>query len=419
MGFPLSKTVNNHSANMWRKDFPIFDQSAAQPLAFMDSAASAQKPRAVLDAMDNVASGHYANIHRGLYSFSQQTTSAYEAARHTIAAFINAASDNEIIFTRNTTEAINLVAQSWGCANIQFGDEILITEMEHHANIVPWAMIAEQLGATLKYIPVNDDTTLDLTALPALVTARTKIFACTQVSNATGVINDVQALIAQVKALNADIVTLVDASQSIVHQKTDVQNIGADFLVFTGHKLYGPSGIGVLWGREVLLNAMPPYQGGGDMIETVSLKSGITYKAAPARFEAGTPAILEAIGLAAAVDYIESIGLDAISSLEHELYLYMREQAGQIDGLTFYGDVDAAQKAPIISFTADWAHVSDIATILDQCGVAVRSGHHCAMPLMERLCIEGTVRASLAMYSTADDVDQLIAGLKKAYRLLG
>ncbi|MCS5596147.1 MAG: SufS family cysteine desulfurase [Alphaproteobacteria bacterium] len=417
MGFPLQQ-VNNQDANPWRADFPALN-NAGKPVAFMDSAASAQKPQAVLTAMDDVARSHYANIHRGLYDFSQKTTSAYEAARHTVAAFIKAQSDNEIIFTRNTTEAINLVAQSWGRSHLQAGDEILITEMEHHANIVPWVMTAEATGAVVKYIPVLDDGRLDIAAIESLVTDKTKLFACTHISNAIGVVNDVHALILKIKAANSNVVTLIDASQSIVHRAIDVQALGADFIVFTGHKLYGPSGIGVLWGHEDLLNTMPPYQGGGDMIERVSVKSGITYKQAPARFEAGTPAILETIGLAAAIDYVSAIGMDAIAAHEQTLYSYMLKRADEIDGLTFYGDVSGEEKAPILSFTADWAHVSDIATILDQCGVAVRSGHHCAMPLMERFGIDGTVRASLGLYSTQGDVDQFINALHKAYKLLG
>ncbi len=417
MGFPLQQ-VNNQNTNPWRVDFPALN-NAGKPVAFLDSAASAQKPQAVLASMDDVARSHYANIHRGLYDFSQKTTSAYEAARHTVAAFIKAQSDNEIIFTRNTTEAINLVAQSWGRSHLQAGDEILITEMEHHANIVPWVMTAEATGAVVKYIPVLDDGRLDIAAIDSLVTDKTKLFACTHISNAIGVVNDVHALILKIKAVNSNVVTLIDASQSIVHRAIDVQALGADFIVFTGHKLYGPSGIGVLWGHEDLLNTMPPYQGGGDMIETVSLNSGITYKQAPARFEAGTPAILETIGLAAAIDYVSAIGMDAIAAHEQTLYSYMRKRADEIDGLTFYGDVSGEEKAPILSFTADWAHVSDIATILDQCGVAVRSGHHCAMPLMERFGIDGTVRASLGLYSTQGDVDQFINALHKAYKLFG
>jgi cysteine desulfurase/selenocysteine lyase len=415
MGFPL-QINNSESANSWRADFPILD-NADKAIAFLDSAASAQKPAAVISAMSALMETHYANIHRGLYQFSQKSTAAYEAARHSVASFICAKADNEIIFTRNTTEAINLVASSWGAAHLSHGDEILITEMEHHANIVPWHMIAEKTGAVLRVAPIADDGTLDIDGFQAQLSAKTKMVAFTHISNATGVINDVAALIRIVKSYNADIQILVDGSQSIVHKEIDVDSLGADFFVFTGHKLYGPSGIGVLWAREDTLNAMPPYQGGGDMIETVSFTNGITYKAAPARFEAGTPAIIEAIGLGAAIDYVRGCGIDNIENHEMAIYRYLREEVNAIKGLTFYGDV--ADKAPILSFTASWAHVSDIATILDQCGVSVRSGHHCAMPLMERFGVDGTIRASIGLYNTKADIDQFIAALHKAYKLLG
>tara|TARA_R110002126_G_scaffold13118_2_gene56342 strand:+ start:35663 stop:36910 length:1248 start_codon:yes stop_codon:yes gene_type:complete len=415
MGFPL-QINNSESANSWRADFPILD-NADKAIAFLDSAASAQKPAAVISAMSALMETHYANIHRGLYQFSQKSTAAYEAARHSVASFICAKADNEIIFTRNTTEAINLVASSWGAAHLSHGDEILITEMEHHANIVPWHMIAEKTGAVLRVAPIADDGTLDIDGFQAQLSAKTKMVAFTHISNATGVINDVAALIRIIKSYNADIQILVDGSQSIVHKEIDVDTLGADFFVFTGHKLYGPSGIGVLWAREDTLNAMPPYQGGGDMIETVSFTNGITYKAAPARFEAGTPAIIEAIGLGAAIDYVRGCGIDNIENHEMAIYRYLREEVNAIKGLTFYGDV--ADKAPILSFTASWAHVSDIATILDQCGVSVRSGHHCAMPLMERFGVDGTIRASIGLYNTKADIDQFIAALHKAYKLLG
>ena len=415
MGYPL-KMMNNQEPNLWRDDFPIL-QNADKAIAFLDSAASAQKPAMVIDAMNHLMSDHYANIHRGLYDFSQKSTAAYEEARHKVATFINAKSDNEIVFTRNTTEAINLVAQSWGSQNLNQGDEILITVLEHHANIVPWYQIAEQTGAAVKIIPALDNGVLDVSALDTLITSKTKILSITHISNAIGVVNDVKDIITKAKAINPTIKALVDGSQSIVHKIIDVQDIGADFFAFTGHKLYGPSGIGVLWGDENLLNTMPPYQGGGDMIETVSFDKGITYKNAPARFEAGTPAIIEAIGLGAAIDYMASIGVDVIAQHEQSLYQYMRSELNKIEGLTFYGDVE--DRAPLVSFTADWAHISDIATILDQCGVAVRSGHHCAMPLMEHFGIDGTIRASIGLYNSKDDIDQFVAALQKAYKFLG
>jgi cysteine desulfurase/selenocysteine lyase len=402
--------------NPWRSDFLIFaDQE--KPVAFMDSAASAQKPDAVINAMNNVMQGHYANIHRGLYDFSQKTTALYEEARHKVAQFIGASSDNEVVFTRNATEAVNLVAQSWGKANLNAGDEVMITEMEHHANIVPWQLLADQIGIVIKVIPLHDDATLDYEAFEKMLSSKTKLLSFVHISNATGVINDAEALIKTTRNFNPEIKILVDGSQSIVHKTINVSTLGADFFVFTGHKLYGPSGVGVLWGREALLNTMPPYQGGGDMIETVSFKSGITYKQAPARFEAGTPAIIEVIGLGAAIDYISDIGVARIEDYESELYAYMRTQIDQIEGLTLYGDV--ANSAPVLSFTVSWAHISDVATILDQCGVAVRSGHHCAMPLMERLGIDGSIRASIGLYNSKADIDQFINALKKAYKFLG
>lgn len=402
--------------NPWRGDFPIFTD-LEKPVAFMDSAASAQKPDAVINAMNNVMQGHYANIHRGLYDFSQKTTALYEEARHKVAQFIGASSDNEVVFTRNATEAVNLVAQSWGKANLNAGDEIIITEMEHHANIVPWQLLADQIGVIIKVIPLHDDATLDYEAFEKMLSSKTKLLSFVHISNATGVINDAEALIKTTRNFNPEIKILVDGSQSIVHKAINVTTLGADFFVFTGHKLYGPSGVGVLWGREALLNTMPPYQGGGDMIETVSFKSGISYKKAPARFEAGTPAIMEVIGLGAAIDYFSDIGVARIEDYESELYAYMRTQIEQIEGLTLYGDV--VNSAPVLSFTVSWAHISDVATILDQCGVAVRSGHHCAMPLMERLGIDGSIRASIGLYNSKADIDQFINALKKAYKFLG
>lgn len=417
MGSPLMKT-NSFLGAEYRNDFPIF-RNQEKPVAFLDSAASAQKPNAVIDAMHDVMQNHYANIHRGLYGFSQKTTEAYENARRKVASFLNAQSDNEIVFTRNTTESINLVAQSWAVNHLSEGDEILITELEHHANIVPWHMVCERYNAKLVIVPVEDNGQIDASVFKSYLTDRTKFVSMTQMSNAIGVINDVETLIPLIRQHNKDIKILIDGSQSAVHKPIDVQDISCDFFVFTGHKLYGPSGIGVLWGREDLLNELAPYQGGGDMIETVSFKTGITYKPAPAKFEAGTPAIVEAIGLGAAIDYVSAIGVESIDHHERALYHYMREGLEAIDGLFIYGDVDAHQKAPLVSFKAEWAHSSDIATILDQCNVSVRSGHHCAMPLMERFGVDGTIRASLGLYNTHDDVDQFIEAMHKAYKFLG
>lgn len=397
----------------WRKDFPIFSNS---DIAYLDSASSAQKPQIVIDSYKELYETSYANIHRGLYQFSQSTTEAYELVRSKVAKFIRASSSDEIIFTRNTTEAINLVASSWGRKNIKRGDEIVISGMEHHANIVPWQILAKKIGFKIKIIPVLDDGTLDFGAFMSLLSKQTKFIGLVHVSNALGTINDVELLIRDAKNFNPDIKILIDGSQSIVHGAVDVQAMGCDFFCFTGHKLYGPNGVGVLWGKLGILATMPPYQGGGDMIETVSFDKGPTFKKAPAKFEAGTPAIAEVIALGVAIDYMNAIGIDKIAAHEAKLLDYMTTQLKTIDGLTFYGS--APNKVGVVSFTADWGHASDIAMILDQCNVAVRTGHHCCMPLMERFGVDATVRASLGLYSNKSDVDALINGLNKAKRML-
>ncbi len=392
-----------------RTDFPAL---AGNNLAFLDTAASAQKPRPVVDAMLAVMEGHYANIHRGLYKYSNQTTAAFEAARGKVARFIGGR-ETEVVFTRNTTEGINLVAQSWGRAHLAAGDEVILTEMEHHANLVPWRLLADQIGIVVKYIPVKDGA-LDLSAIP--FTEKTKFVSFTHISNALGTINPAKDIVARVRAFNPDIKVLIDGSQSVPHMKVDMRDIGADFFVWTGHKLYGPTGIGVLWGREDLLNAMPPYQGGGDMIETVAFDI-VTYKNAPARFEAGTPAIVEAIGLGAAIDYITQIGWQDIASHEKALSdtLYKRLAArSDIRVLS-----PAKDRAGIVSFVPLQGDTADVAMILDQCDVAVRVGHHCCQPLMGVLGVRGTVRASLGLYSTPDDINALEEGLNKASKLLG
>ncbi len=399
-----------------RADFPALQQEiGGRPVAYLDSAASSQKPQCVIDAMTHVMSTHYANIHRGLYHFSQETTAAFEAVRGKVAAFINAPTDQEIVFTRNATESINLVAQSWGGTFLQEGDEIIISGMEHHANIVPWQLLAQKIGVTLRTIPLHGDGSLDMEAFERMLSPRTKFVSVVHISNALGTINDVKKITAVAKDFYPDMKVLVDGSQAVVHGKVDVQDIGCDFYVFTGHKLYGPTGIGVLWGRGEILESMPPYQGGGDMVEKVTFEH-TTFKKPPARFEAGTPAIIEAIGLGAAIDYISSIGMDGVIAREKELLSYANERLAGIEGLTFYGT--AAHKAGIISFTTDWGHSSDVGMILDQCGVAVRTGHHCCQPVMERYDIDATIRASFGLYSSREDVDALVAGLNKARDLL-
>ena len=411
-----ASNLNMPDISACRDDFPVLKETMnGRPLAYLDSAASAQKPKIVIDTMREVMENGYANIHRGLYRFSQDMTRLYEGVRPKVAEFINARHENEIVFTRNTTEAINLIAHGAGRVWLKEGEEILLTEMEHHANIVPWQLLRDQIKVNIRVLPVLDDGSLDLEALKTLLTKKTRLFSLTHVSNVLGTINPIKEIIKTVREFNPEIKIVVDGSQGVVHGPVDVQDLGCDFYVFTGHKLYGPTGVGVLWGKPELLDQMPPYQGGGDMIERVTFEQ-TTYKAAPARFEAGTPAIVEVIGLGAAVDYVRIIGMDTIAAHEQALFAQAMETLAEIEGLKIYGT--APGKAGIISFTADWAHTSDIAMILDQQGVAVRSGHHCCMPLMDRYNIEGTIRASLGLYSNADDIAALGRALTKAKEML-
>lgn len=400
----------------WRKDFPVLATPMnGKPLAFLDTGASAQKPQIVIDKMNDILTGGYSNIHRGLYRISQDLTSEFEGVRAKIARFIGAKSEKEIVFTRNATESINLVAQSWGRKHLEEGDEIIITEMEHHANIVPWQILRDQIGIVIKIIPVLDDGTLDLNAFEKLLTQKTKLLAFVQISNALGTINDAQKIIDIARDFYPDIKILVDGTQAVVHDTVNVTDLDVDFYAFTGHKLYGPSGVGVLYGKYDVLDSMAPYQGGGDMIDRVTF-SHTTYKEPPYRFEAGTPAITEVIGLGTAIDYIQSIGLENISAHEQELLAYGTQKITQIEGFRIYGT--AKDKAAIISFTLDNAHPSDVGMILDQCGVAVRTGHHCCMPLMDRFGVDATMRASMGLYTNKNDIDQLIEGLRKAQEML-
>lgn len=400
----------------YRSDFPALQKEInGNPIAYLDSGASAQKPQQVIDAMSHVMQDHYANIHRGLYEYSQQTTAEYEAVRGKVARFIGAETDNEIIFTRNTTEGINLVAQSWARTFLKPGDEIILTEMEHHANIVPWQLLRDQIGIEIKVIAVNDDGSLDLDQFERLLTEKTKLLSMVHISNALGTVNDVKKITAMAKDFYPDMKVLIDGSQAVVHQPVNVADIGCDFYVFTGHKLYAPS-CGILWGRYDVLQTMPPYQGGGDMIERVMFEK-TTFKDAPARFEAGTPAIVDVIGLGAAIDYINDIGMDNIVREENNLRDYAIGALEDIDGLRFYGTTK--DKAGIMSFTCSWGHPSDIGMILDQCGVAVRTGHHCCQPLMDRFDIDATVRASLGLYSNQNDINALVDAIEKTKVMLG
>ena len=373
----------------------------------MHHRASCQKPNAVIDAISHLYRHDYANIHRGVHTLSVRSTDQFEAAREKVRAFINAASNKEIIFVRGATEAINLVAQTYGKAAIQVGDEIIITAMEHHSNIVPWQLLCEQTGAVLKIAPMNQQGELLYAEFEALLTDKTRLLAVVHMSNALGTINPVEKMIAAAHA--KAIPVLLDGAQAIPHMPVDVQALDCDFYVFSGHKLYGPSGIGVLYGKQALLEAMPPYQGGGDMIRTVTFERS-TYAGLPYKFEAGTPAIAEVIGLGAAIDYLNAIGMSAIADYEATLLTYATEQAKQIKGLTIIGE--AAEKGAILSFVLERIHPHDIGTMLDSLGIAIRAGHHCAMPVMDFYQVPATARASFAMYNTHAEIDVLMAGIK-------
>lgn len=398
-----------------RKDFPIFESKMhGRPLIYLDSAASAQKPRVVIDAMSDFYSAHYANIHRGVYQLSAEATRRYEAVRTQVANFIGAPDSREVIFVRNATEAINLVARSWGEDQIGAGDEIVITTMEHHANIVPWQMLAEKCGAVLRVAAISDDGVLDIDHLVSLLGPRTKLLAFAAVSNALGTINPVTQLTAI--ARERGITTLVDGAQAVPHQPVDVDALGCDFYVFSGHKVFGPSGAGVLYGRLPLLESMPPFMGGGDMIETVSFE-GTTFAPVPHKFEAGTPDIASVIGFGAAIEYLTAIGMDRIAAYEHSLLAYASECLSEIPGLRIIGT--AKEKAAVISFVLEDAHPHDIGTILDGEGIAIRTGHHCAQPLMSRMGVPATARASFSFYNTREDVDHLVTALRKTLEIFG
>jgi len=398
-----------------RRDFPILERTVnGRPLVYLDSGASSQRPTAVLRAVEEYETHSHANIHRGVHALSQAATEAFEGARERVRRFINARSTKEIIFVRGTTEAINLIAQSYARPRFKAGDEIIVTELEHHANIVPWQLVCEQTGATLKVAPINTRGEFLYEEYVKLLSSRTKLVAVAHVSNALGTILPVKRIVEAAHAHGA--IVVVDGAQAVPHAHVDVRALGCDFYAFSGHKLYGPTGIGVLYGREELLESMPPWQGGGDMILTVSFEK-TTYNALPAKFEAGTPNISGAVGLAAAMDYVESLGLDAIAAHEHHLVELATAQLQRIPGIQIIGT--APNKASIVSFTMEGVHPHDLGTILDHEGVAVRTGHHCAMPLMTFLGIPATVRASFAVYNTEQDVAALVAALGKAREVFG
>lgn len=398
-----------------RQDFPILaEQIRGKPLVYFDNAASSQKPTAVIDAISHNYRHDYANIHRGVHTLSERSTAAYEGAREKVRTFINAASEQEIIFVRGTTEAINLVAQSYGRQNIKSGDEILITWLEHHSNIVPWQLLCEQTGAVLKVAPINERGDVVLDEFERLLTEKTRLVSVAHMSNALGTINPVKAMIAIAHARNVPV--LLDGAQAIPHMAVDVQDLDCEFYAFSGHKLYGPSGIGVLYGKQQLLDAMPPYQGGGEMIRKVSF-SGTEYNVLPHKFEAGTPSIADAIGLGAALDYISGVGIDRIAAYEHALLIYATQQAQRIPGLRIIGE--AEDKGSILSFVLDKVHPHDIGTMLDSVGVAIRAGHHCAMPVMDFYQVPATARASFAMYNTKQEIDVLIAAIEEIIKVFG
>jgi cysteine desulfurase/selenocysteine lyase len=400
-----------------RADFPVLAREVRPgvPLVYLDSTATAQKPQHVITTMEDYYRLHNANVHRGIHTLAEEATALYEGARENVRRFINARSVKEIIFTRNATEAINLVAYAWGRANLNAGDLVVLTEMEHHSNLVPWQMLAAEKGLRLEFIPVTDEGELDLAAFEMLLAQSPKLVSLAHMSNVLGTINPVTEIAAKAHAAGA--LALVDGAQSVPHLAVDVQTLGVDFVAFSAHKMCGPTGIGVLWGRQTLLEAMPPFLGGGDMIRRVYLRE---FKAneLPYKFEAGTPAIAEAVGLGAAVEYLTSIGMDAIHAHEREITAYALERLEEVPGVKVYGP-PAEKKGGVAAFTLDGVHPHDVAQILDRDGVAVRAGHHCAMPLHDRFNLPASARASFYLYTTKGEVDKLIEGLYKVKKVFG
>ncbi|MCP3903840.1 MAG: cysteine desulfurase [Planctomycetes bacterium] len=398
-----------------RRDFPILESTVhGHPLVYLDNAATGQKPRATIDAVNGFYRTTNANIHRGVHHLSIEATRRYEDARGAVQRFLGAGRPEEIVFVRGATEAINLVAATWGRANVGRGDEVLVSQMEHHSNIVPWQMLCEQTGASLRVIPITDRGELDMEAFEGLLTDRTKIVACVHVSNSLGTINPVEEIIA--RAHDRGALVLLDGAQAAPHLPVDVKTLGCDFYAIAGHKIFGPSGIGALYARHDLLEAMPPYQGGGEMILTVSFEK-TTYNKVPHKFEAGTPNIAGAVGLGATIEYLERVGMERITAYEHTLLEHATGVLAEVPGLTLIGTAPA--KAAVLSFTLDGVHPHDIGTILDQQGIAVRTGHHCTQPVMDRFGIPATARASLAFYNTTDEIDALARGLHTVREVFG
>jgi cysteine desulfurase/selenocysteine lyase len=415
MSTSASHTATTFDVARIRQDFPALDQLVhGKPLAYLDNAASAQTPVQVIDAIRGFYERDRANVHRGVHELSQRATHSYEQARVKVQRFLNAAELEEIIYVRGATEGINLVASSWGQANIKAGDEILVSALEHHSNIVPWQMLCQRTGAKLRVIPMNRQGELLQDEYAAMLSERVKLVAVNHVSNALGTINPVKQMVAQAHAVGA--VAMIDGAQATPHMKVDVRDLDADFYCFSGHKVYGPTGIGALYGKRKLLEAMPPYQGGGDMIAYVTFEK-TTYNELPYKFEAGTPNIADAIGLGAAVDYAQAVGLDNIAAYEAELLDYATERVSAIDGVRLVGT--AKHKASVLSFLIGDVHAHDAGTILDREGVAVRAGHHCAQPVMDYFCVPATTRASFAFYNTREEVDALCRGIAKVKELFG
>lgn len=406
--------IENFEAARLRQDFPILSRAVRdKPLVYFDNAATTHKPVQVIETLNRYYHEYNSNIHRGVHTLSEEATIAYEGARADCQKFLNANSDKEIIFVKGTTDAINLVANTYGRANIKAGDEILISWMEHHSNIVPWQMLCEQNGATLKVVPINDDGELIMDEFRSLLSEKTRLVAVGHISNALGTINPIKEIIDLAHAQGA--VVLIDGAQAVAHTTVDVQALDADFYAFSSHKLFGPTGVGVLYGKQALLEAMPPYQGGGDMIKMVTFEKTL-YNELPHKFEAGTPHIAGVIGLGAAINYVRNIGVDAIATYEHELLHYATESALEISGLRIIGT--AGEKASIVSFVLEGIHPHDLGTILDHEGVAIRTGHHCAMPVMDRFKVPATARASFAFYNTKQEIDVLMEGIINAREIL-
>ena len=401
-----------------RGDFPILSRVInGSPIVYLDSTATSQKPKQVIDALADFYRTSNANVHRGIYTLSEESTAAYEGAREKTAAFINADSSSEIIFTRNTTESLNLIAYAWGRANLREGDEVLVTLMEHHSNIVPWHMICEERGAVLRFIPITDDGYLDLTDIDTLITERTKVVSFTHVSNVLGTINPVRELVDRARAVGA--IAIVDGAQGAPHMAVDVQALDADFYVFSSHKMLGPTGVGVLYGKRALLDEMPPFLGGGEMIMEVR-EDGFTWKDPPWKFEAGTPNFADVVAFGAAIDYLTALGMDAVRQHEIEITDYaLRQMKGLGEGVALHGPLNPEDRGGVVSFAVESIHPHDIAQTLDWEGVQIRAGHHCAQPLMRRLNVAATARASFYVYNTNEDVDRLIDALKKAGELFG